>query len=197
MPLNKHLSKFIEKHLIDITNTVNDSVLTFDIDIPTEIQNIIIEIPGYIDNTGVNSVRFENMYNVENEDVTKVIKAVNKLLTTENENDMIPPNETYQLLIKYILDVGFVYSCFVEVVLANCYVNHNNVILRYAYADPNEDNRIHKKHSIKKLHNLVESGILSFLYEPNNQSLTKTYDKFDKVDKDNLTIFERIWMGKI
>ena len=198
LPINKQLKNFIQNHLIKIEEFTSDSSkLTFDCDIPKEIFEILYEIPGYLNLEDLNTVGFKNMYNVENEDVGKIIKEVNNLLNTETEKDMLPPDETYSLLMNYILNIGFVYSCFVEVVLANCYVNKNNKIIRYAFCDPNEDNKIHKKHSIKKIHKLIESGILSFLYEPNNESLTKTYDKFDKIDMDKITIFERIWLGKI
>lgn len=191
------LKYFIQHHLIKITNKDDiSSTLTFDTNIPSDIIEIVKEIPGFVDIDN-NDILFNNLYDVENEDVTKIIKEVNNLLNTETEKELVPLNETYNRLVNNILDVGFVYSSFVEVVLANCYVNKNNVIIRYAFCDPNEDNNIHKKYSIKLIHNLVESGILSFLYEPNNQSLTKTYDKFDKINEDKITIFEKIWLGKL
>jgi len=198
LPVDKKLKEFIKVHLTDIEqDKLNDSfMLYFDKDLTEELMTTLSEIPGYA-NLTARKVIFNNLYNVENNDVTAVIKAVNQLLNTENEKEVLPPNETYAKLIDYIINVGFVYSSFVEAVLANCYVNKNGVVLRYAYADPSENNKIHKKYSIKKIHTLIDSGILSFLYEPNNQSLTKTYDKFDKIDMDKITIFEKIWMGKV
>lgn len=171
--------------------------MTFDHDVPEDIRELFYQIPGYLNLKDSDTIGFENMYDVENEDVGKIIKEVNNLLNTETEKELTPLNETYNSLVNNILDIGFVYSTFVEIVLANCYVNNNNKIIRYAFTDPNEDTNIYKKYSIKLIHTLVESGILSFLYEPNNQSLTKTYNKFDNIDMDKITIFERIWLGRI
>jgi hypothetical protein len=198
LPVDKKLKEFIQSHLENITkdNISDTSTLHFDKDFTEEIMTILSELPGYR-NLTARKVEFHNLEDVENEDVGKVITEVNELLNTENENDVVLPDTTYSKLIKYILDVGFVYSCFIEVVLANSYVNKEKVILRYAFADPNGNKKIHKKYSIKKIHTLLENGILSFLYEPNSESLTKAYDKFDTIDSEKATIFERIWMGKI
>ncbi|MBC8427320.1 MAG: hypothetical protein H8D97_00365 [Proteobacteria bacterium] len=197
LPTNKQLKQFIQNYLIKIENDKYHSKMTFDHDVPEDIRELFYQIPGYLNLKDSDTIGFENMYDVENEDVGKIIKEVNNLLNTETEKELTPLNETYNSLVNNILDIGFVYSTFVEIVLANCYVNNNNKIIRYAFTDPNEDTNIYKKYSIKLIHTLVESGILSFLYEPNNQSLTKTYNKFDNIDMDKITIFERIWLGRI
>jgi hypothetical protein len=169
-------------------------MLYFDTNIPSELFQTISEVPGY-DNMLGDKVRFKNMYEVENEDVNKTIREVNHLLNTENDG-IVSPHDTYKQMIKYIHDVGFVYSSFIEVIFANSYVNKDNIILRYAFNDPKVDSRICKKIGLKKLHTLIKSSILSFLYEPNSTTLTKNYNNFERVDK-NSSIFERIWAGEL
>jgi hypothetical protein len=192
LKIDDSIKNFIQKNLLEIDNNsyTNQFVLKFKNKTIEDFENII----GFNKKIDDYTLLFDNVLDVPNEDISKTIIEVNDLMKTELKDKINSPIDTYDKLISNILDVGFIYSTFVELVLANSYVDEDEQILRYAY--PNNTN-ITKKYNIKKLHSLVESGILSFLYEPNANSLTNNYEVFSKIDsldKDKLTIFEKIWL---
>lgn len=148
------------------------------------------EIPGYI-NTVNNMSEFEYVYNVENEDIGKVIKIVKNCLLTEKTKAIIPIDETYEQLISAILSIGDIFSSFIEIVLCNLYTNSKDKVVRYQLRD-NEHVSMHKKYSVYHVHSLL-SPTLNLLYKPNIRTIT---DYYNSSIEENIkpSIFERIWL---
>lgn len=158
----------------------------------TEFQNI----PGYVDQILVNSktqLRYINLYNVINQDVTIIIKKINNLLKKEVKN-IIPIDETYSNFINYVLSVGDVYSIFIEIILCNMYLTKDEQIMRYALQN-NSAVQPHFKLGVKQLNKIV-SKLLGLLYEPNEITISRYADSNINIPIKSDTIFEKFWEGK-
>ena len=107
---------------------------------------------------------------------------------------MIPLHEAYNETLSALHKVSNIHSVFVELLLANSYVNESNKIIRYAIRD-GEDFKITKKYNTKQLHKL-QSSTLSLIYEPNKNSILNYYLN-PTTKNSNLSIFEKIWNGQI
>lgn len=152
------------------------------------------EYKNGIDN---NIVAYQDLCKVENQDVTQKIKQINKLLLLQKrtKNGILSPKETYQEFIEIILELGLIYSTFIEIVLCNMFINGDKVPIRYLLnSDPNAMADI--KLNVKQLHSIV-SKLLGLLYEPNSVSISTFSSKSSKLPEFADTVFERLWTGTL
>jgi len=93
-----------------------------------------------------------------------------------------------------ILEVGTIYSSFVEILLANMFVvdYDNKIFWRY-----NQDKDPTYKLGDKGLAAYISSRI-GLLYQPNKNTIEKiSLEELEDVDLNNLTIYEKIYLGQI
>lgn len=192
LSINPKLEKYIQDHLVDFQVLEDKCNLIFDSEIEPDIQTILQSIPGHFLTIG-NSSSFEYIYNIENEDVGKVIRELKTCLLTEKIKHITPINETYNQLIKSILSVGDIFSTFIEIVLCNLYTNSNDKIIRYQLKD-GENIQISKKYSVYHIHSLL-SPTLNLLYKPNLKTISEYYNTNIMKEGYKPSIFERIWLN--
>jgi hypothetical protein len=189
LAVNNKLKNYIRSHLVDIELQELSCKLIFDDVIPDEFIEIINTIPGF-QQVHENICEFDYIYNVENEDVGKVIKELKNCLLTE-KGDVICTLDTYNRLIESILSVGNIFSSFIEIILCNLYTNNKNKIIRYQLRD-NEILEISKKYSVYHIHSLL-SPTLNLLYKPNLNTISEYYNTIVK-NNHKPSIFEKIWL---
>ena len=192
---NPILENFIYEHMLDLGYVSElKSFTKFDTIIPPEIINIAMTLPGF-DSFDDYNLYFIDVHGVQNEDVTRIIKETNDLLKLEKGNSITAIQDTYHQYIQKVLDVGQIYSSFVELVLCNMYVCADNRVLRYALKDDLNASPV-RKLNVKKLHTVV-SKLLGLLYEPNGFSICKFSDHADQLSETSDTILERLWCDSI
>jgi len=197
---NPNIVKLIYTSLEDIIldNDNNESILIFDKQIPPSDLMLFSEITGFIEYKTENkktNIRYSNLQNVINQDVSAVIKNINNLLKMEVKAKQIKPiTDTYTNFMKYILSVGIVYSSFIEIILCNMYLTKDEQVLRYAITN-NINVQPHTKLGIRQLNKII-SKLLGLLYEPNELTITKYSDLNTKIPERTDTIFEKFWEGK-
>ena len=190
----------------------NFCMILFDIDVPEKIYFRLKEIPGYIDYKFINTIDSEiynkylpyenriisytNINNVENQDVTFKIKELNELLLKikPSKLDELKISNIYSQFINIVLELGLIYSSFVEVIFANMFVK-DKIPIRYLLTlNPNivPDMKL----NLKQIHTIV-SKLLGLLYEPNSVSLSTFSNPSYMLQDDANTIFERLWKGQI
>lgn len=197
---NKEIVKFMKDSLIDIEPlTISEENDKFDIifskDIPENCIECFQNIPGYIGIPHKQSVRFSNLSDVENEDVTKTIQKVNDLLKQQSKIQTLQSIvDTYDLFINELLAVGQIYSIFVEIVLCNMYVMKDRTLFRHAIQN-DISSLPYRKLGIKNLHSNV-SKLLGLLYEPNNKTISHFSGKSNNILPDSSdTVLEKMWYG--
>lgn len=191
--------KIIYNCLEDIINNMDDSstlifnrrLFQFEI---YEFQNI----PGYVKSVLRNSkthIIYSNLYNIINQDVSIIIKNINKLLKNEKKKTNIMPIDiTYSEFMKYMLSIGDVYSIFIEIILCNMYLTKDEQVLRYALKN-NPIVQPYSKLGVKQLNKIV-SKLLGLLYEPNEITISRYADQNINIPIKNNTIFEKFWEGQ-
>lgn len=198
LTLNPKIKKFIQTHIKDIDVTHDAKILiTFDVDIPNEIINDIQEEPRfkYVRIDSPTELVFDKYTEkLKNEDVGYIINKVNKILSTQTKKDLIPIDKAYEELILSLYEISDIHSVFVELLLSNCYVNKDDIVIRYAL-NKGGDTKIVKKYNIKILHK-IQSKVLSLIFEPNTGSILNYYSN-NSAEVNNPTIFEKIWNGDL
>lgn len=190
----------------------NFCMILFDIDVPEKIYFRLKEIPGYIDYKFINTIDSEiynryleyedriitytNINKVENQDVTFKIKELNELLLKmkPSKSNELNISNVYSQFINIVLELGLIYSSFVEVIFANMFVK-DRIPIRYLLSlNPNicPDMKL----NLKQIHTIV-SKLLGLLYEPNSVSLSTFSNPSYMLQDDANTIFERLWKGQI
>ena len=190
----------------------NFCMILFDIDVPEKIYFRLKEIPGYIDYKFINTIDSEiynryleyenriitytNINKVENQDVTFKIKELNELLLKmkPSKSNELNISNIYSQFINIVLELGLIYSSFVEVIFANMFVK-DRIPIRYLLSlNPNicPDMKL----NLKQIHTIV-SKLLGLLYEPNSVSLSTFSNPSYMLQDDANTIFERLWKGQI
>jgi hypothetical protein len=170
--------------------------LIFNEIIPDNIQQILSEIPTFID-INKNKAIFQIITNqIPNNDITKTLRILKDLLLTEKKN-IVPIPDTYSVLIEKLLEVGDIYSIFTEMILCNLYINKQNMVFRYALKNK-ADTTIYKKFNVETIHSLL-SPTLAMLYKPNKQTIKRFYNQ--ELDNSNnksrkLSILEQFWYDK-
>lgn len=195
--LDNQLKDYIQLNLCDIHEHENNIIIKFKEPISKEIVTKFEINPNFkfIKQLSECELLFEKyLTKIENEDVGKIIKKVNSILATQTQSNMIPLHEAYNETLSALHKVSNIHSVFVELLLANSYVNESNKIIRYAIRD-GEDFKITKKYNTKQLHKL-QSSTLSLIYEPNKNSILNYYLN-PTTKNSNLSIFEKIWNGQI
>lgn len=194
----------------DISNDQNTGIcqIIFKNTIPQYILDKLATIPGYISfeqsnelypnlytNTGKN-VLYTSLSKIQNEDVTKTIKDVNNALLLEKaqKNKCLCIQDTYEALIKPILSLSLIYSSYIEVILANSFVNNKTPIRYLLENDPQAKALVRMNY--KQIHSIV-SKLLGLLYEPNSVSISNFANASINLPVDANTIFERIWKGDL
>lgn len=214
LPTDSNIVKFMEKHLITIDNhpEKNFCIIIFDSNIPDDIYIRLQTIPGYIQYKFINTIdsdiykkylndenkviAYINVNKVENQDVTFKIKELNELLLKikpTKSNDLNISN-IYSQFINVILELGLIYSSFIEIIFANMFVK-DRIPIRYLLSlNPNvmPDTKL----NLKQIHTIV-SKLLGLLYEPNSVSLSTFSNPNYVLQDDANTIFERLWKGMI
>ncbi len=194
LQVDDQIVDFCYKYLKDIIHFEQSSQIIFNKIIPEELMYIFRDIPGYYDKINDYTLEYGNVYNVENEDVTKIIRNINDILKSEKGKYIKSITTVYDEYISNVLQVGDIYSVFVEIVLCNMYVTKDNEILRYALAkDINA--KPYRKLNVRRLHTVV-SKLLGLLYEPNGMSVCKFSDTHDNLKESQNTILERLWTGR-
>jgi len=194
--LDSEIKNYFQDNLCDIVEFEKYITVKFKNPIDKAIIDKITNTPEFkfVNQTSNTELVFEKYYDkIENEDVGKIIKQINAILATQIKINIMPLNEAYYNIINALHQVSNIHSIFVELLLANAYVNKDNKIIRYAIRD-NESQVIAKKYNTKQLHKL-QSATLSLIYEPNKNSILNYY--LNKTVSPNPSIFEKIWNGEI
>ena len=194
--MNNDFYKFIKDKLYDIINTENYFDLIFSENIPNTIYDVITELESFV-SINNNIVRFNNINNqIENEDVGKSMIAITDI-NKRNAKIIYNINETYDIFINTLLELGDIKSVFIECILANMFLV-NNEIYRYARIK-NKDIIPNSKLSSKMIVNHI-SPILTMLYRPNknnykNNMNNKDYEDYCLSNREKISIFEKIWFN--
>ncbi len=192
LDLDKSACKFIKNCLIDIAEDKHSIELKFNTDdIPDEIRNI----KGYLSTEG-QIVKFTKLSErVVNNDVLATVIRVKELMKKCEGSELMTPSEYYKDLTSCILEVGDLYSSFVEMVLAHMFMVSPTEFWRY-----NQDKTVSLKLSEKTIAAKI-SSLLGFLYQPNSHSVKEMdfqdLDKFEPVNLDKLCIHEKIFLNKL
>ena len=181
--------KFITDHIIDIRNDENSIILYFN---NSDFPKSLFKINGFNKIEG-NSIIFDN-HNEEiiNIDAVSIMKNVKELLKSI-VNPKKTPSEYYEELMGYILEVGKLYSSFVEMFFANIFVCDKKATEFWRY---NQTKSIYKKFGDTTISQNI-SKLLGLLYQPNKKSLEQIteFEDIDLKDTSNLNIYEKIWLG--
>lgn len=194
LPIDDEVLKFFMNHLIDVESDEEKTIVTFDTDLfPEKLitdRNPIIGGLSQITGTKLTFVNDETL--VKNQDIIAVMNTIRNIL---KQGDVFQPIENYYLdLMTSILEVGTIYSSFIEILLANMFVvdYDNKIFWRY-----NQDQKPTYKLGDKKLAAYISSRI-GLLYQPNKNTIENVdLDELNKVDPNNLTIYEKIYLGQI
>lgn len=197
--IDPKIVNYIEKHLIDIEYTEDSEhvMLVFNNKIPYDIISKFSKLEGYQGHDW-NRIIFSNdisYYEIINPDVGKTVKTMAKILNTERVPR--PIEESYKIFMTNIMNVGNIYSSFIEVVLCNLYECESGRIYRYELkhhletGDPISE--IAYKYNIKKLFKKI-SKVLGLLYEP-NKSTIQAISSLDKLSYEAKGIYEQLWLG--
>jgi hypothetical protein len=192
--------KFFEEHLIDveiknISDTRDEFILSFDTDkFPEKIvhpqSNPLIR--GLKDVQGNKLIFQEDDYKIENQDVIYIVENIKNILK-QNANPE-EPVIYYLKLMTALLEIGKIYSSFVEILFTNMFiVDYNNKLFwRYNQSQPPTF-----KLGDKMMASYISSRI-GLLFQPNKKTIEKVdLDELDTINSDSLTIYEKIYLGKI
>jgi hypothetical protein len=196
LDVEQDVVQFFYNYLIDIEHINKDQFkIILNNDLPEELLVKISKLPGFIQFIDSKTILCHNIFHVENKDVTKVIRDINNLLRKETGKKITSVVDVYHQYIQSILDVGDIYSTFVEIVLCNMYLTKDREILRYAInRDINMLDEIDIKLTHKTLHTAV-SKLLGLLYEPNSGSICTFADSSNPLPICSDTVFEKLWTG--
>ena len=190
LDLDKNVSEFMKNYLTNIEDDGHLITLEFNnYEIPDDFRNI----QGYL-STEKNKVKYTKLSEpVVNNDVLATVIHVKDLM--KKSDSPLTPHEYYTDLMKCILEVGDLYSSFVELVLTHMLMVSPTEFWRY-----NQDKPVTLKLSEKTVAAKV-SNLLAFLYQPNSISLKEIdpddFTALDSIDPEKLTIHEKIFLNKL
>ena len=194
----KPIIDFFTNHLTDVVTIEDKTKLCFDTnEFPFELTSSTSKIPGLIETNYEQSylIYTNDSFPIKNNDVIQTITDIKVLLKNGYIPQNKPPIEFYMSMMTSILEVGTVYSSFVEILFANMllvdYEEHK--FWRY-----NQHLKPTFKLGDKSMAAYI-SPLLGLLYQPNKISIDKIdlEDLDDLDDINKLTIYERIWLNKI
>jgi hypothetical protein len=134
----------------------------------------------------------EDDMTVENQDVIYIVENVKNILK-QSQNPEEPVNY-YLKLMTSLLEVGKIYSSFVEILFTNMFIvdYENKVFWRY-----NQSQSPTFKLGDKMMASYISSRI-GLLFQPNKKTIERVnLEELDSIDSENLTIYEKIYLGKI
>ena len=191
LDLDKNVSEFMKNYLVDIEDDGHLITLKFNVDdIPDDFRNI----GGYLSTEG-SLVKFTKISEpgVNNDVLSSVIRV--KELMKKDDKVIMTPTDYYSDLMKCILEVGELYSSFVELVLAHMFMTGPSDFWRY-----NQDQPVVLKLSEKTVAAKI-SSLLGFLFAPNSISLKEIdpeeFSALDSLDPEKLSIHEKIFLNKL
>lgn len=186
LDVDKELLNFIKDHLIKLDNKESKIILTFDTNI---INEKIKSINSFV-NIDNNCVIFEEFNkDVRNKDTIQLMMKVKSLLKTQ-KNPELKPNQFYEEMMKLILEVETPNSSFVEMLFANMFCCNAERTEFWRY---NTEKDVVVKLGDKNLADYINKSLFA-LFRPNKKTL-RYID--DIKTKEKLTIYEKIWLGKI
>jgi hypothetical protein len=202
LPVDEEIVKFFEEHLLDVKTTIDSktnqeiTTLNFDtnqfpIKLITSGQNkpMIYGLKGSFDTSLVFG---EDHYVIYNQDVITVVNNIKAILRQGPVTTSVVPY--YIDLMTALLEVGNVYSSFVEILFANMFVvdYDKKVFWRYRQDLPPTF-----KLGDKMMAAYISSRI-GLLYQPNKNTIEQVdLDELDEIDLENLTIYEKIYLGRV
>ena len=204
LPMDNEIVKFFEEHLIDVQTTLDsntnqeETTLKFDTDqFPIQLFNTVSK-PQLSSIYGLKSVKdktitfTEDHYTIYNQDVISVVTDIKNILRQGPVTTSVVPY--YIALMTALLQVGNLYSSFVEILFANMFVTDydNKIFWRYRQDLPPTF-----KLGDKMMAAYISSRI-GLLYQPNKDTIEKVdLDELDEIDLENLTIYEKIYLGRV
>jgi hypothetical protein len=202
LPVNSEIINFLKDHLINVETTLNaktnqeTTILNFDTNQFPEslitLNQTLIIIPGLIE-VKDNSLIFGEDYNViENQDVISVVEDIKQILRQGVvKNGVIP---YYTALMTAMLEVGNLYSSFVEILFTNMFLTDYDQKKFWRY---NQDTPPNYKLGDKMMAAYISSRI-GLLYQPNKNTIEQVdLEEMDDIDLSNLTIYEKIYLGQV
>lgn len=200
LPVDNEIVDFFQNHLIDVQTTINPSNgkelthLTFDTDqflakLLNESKPIIHGLKS-IENTTL--TYGEDHWQIHNKDVISVVENIKKILRQGPVTGSVVPY--YVDLMTALLEVGNVYSSFVEILFTNMFVVDYEKKLFWRY---NQNMMPTFKLGDKMMAAYISSRI-GLLYQPNKNTIEQVdLEELDEVDLENLTIYEKIYLGRV
>jgi|GEM_PF-1148808 len=180
LAINNDIKNFIKNHLIDIEFIDDKYILIFD-QSPTI---SFADINGY-DHIKDNKVFIDTVNEkVVNIDVISTLTHINELLNTKTKNISKTPTEYYEEFMSRILEVGTIFSSFVECVFANMFLTGKNPNIFWRY---DQNNNIIFKAGRSNLAYIVNPR-LSCLFQPNSTTL-----QYLNYKSDFKTFYEKVW----
>jgi hypothetical protein len=200
--VDKEIVKFFEDHLIDVETRLdiktNQEVTTlkFDTDqFPAQLitygqaKPMIYGFKEVLNNTLIFG---EDHYTIENQDVISVVNDIKAILRQGPVTTGVVPY--YVALMTALLEVGNIYSSFVEILFTNMFLvdQAKKVFWRYR-----QDLVPNYKLGDKMMAAYISSRI-GLLYQPNKNTIEQVdLEELDEVDLENLTIYEKIYLGRV
>jgi hypothetical protein len=191
---------FFENHLIEVETYFNESSgentkLTFDTtEIPDKLINENYSIINGLVEMGNNYLIYESDFSdVANKDVISVVKQVKEILMQCKVYSNV---EKYYIdLMTAILEVGVIYSSFVEILFANMFLADydNKIFWRYR-----QDLKPTFKLGDRMMAAYISSRI-GLLFQPNKNTIEQIdlTTLRNSEDDEDLTIYEKIYLGKV
>lgn len=190
---DQEIVKFFENHLVDVlTDIEGKTTLIFDTNqLPEKLISDSL-IKGLLVVKDNQLVYGDDRYEISNQDVISVVENIRNILKQGSVNQ--PIVSYYTKLVSAILEVGTIYSSFIEILFANMFLvdYDNKVFWRY-----NQNQTPTYKLGDKGLAAYISSRI-GLLYQPNKNTIENiSMDELEDVDLENLTIYEKIYLGQI
>ncbi|MCK9439419.1 MAG: hypothetical protein WC188_04700 [Candidatus Caldatribacteriota bacterium] len=200
LPTDDEIVKFFEDHLTDvktITQPDNKEITVLKFNTNEFPDKLILpqNNPLIYGLTNINDTELtylEDQWNIKNKDVISVVDNVKKIL---RQGKVSSPVVNYYIeLMTAILEVGKIYSSFVEILFANMFIVDYNAKKFWRYnqhIDP-----------VFKLGDKMMAAYISsrigLLFQPNKKTVERVnLEELDTIDVDNLTIYEKIYLGRI
>ncbi len=197
LPTNDNIIKFFEEHLVDVESVIDNdqenTILTFDCNqFPDELINSHMYIYGLKDIKTNQLIYGEDNAIADNKDVISVVESIKNIL---KQGEVSTPVVSYYIdLMTAILEVGNIYSSFVEILFCNMFLvdKDNKIFWRYR-----QDLTPTFKLGDKMMAAYISSRI-GLLYQPNKNTIEQAdLEELDEIDLENLTIYEKIFLGRV
>ena len=192
LDIDTELVKFFTNNLIDINRNNNNYILTFkNINIPESIK----QINGFIELQNNTAIFTHHIDVVKNKDTIQLMLKVKQLLKTQKFPTM-HPFEFYEEMMKLIIEVETPYSSFIEMLFANMFICNPEKTEFWRYF---QDKKPIRKFGDKNVVAYINKSLYT-LFQPNQRTLkdlSNTININNDSDSSDLTIYEKICIGKI